>query len=88
METPTTTPKNEASTKRQEAQHINDGPPLSNVRITLLKSRPGPGKTPFCLMADGAGSIATYIHLQVFKSKTPIYGIDSPFLRCPSRLTT
>lgn len=88
VEEPITTPKNEASTKRQEVQHIDDGSPLPNVRITLLKGRPGPGKTPFYLMADGTGSIATYIHLPAFKSKTPIYGVDSPFLRCPSRLTT
>ena len=38
-------------------------------------------------MADGTGSIATYIHLPALKSKTPVYGVDSPFLRCPSRLT-
>ena len=55
--------------------------------MTLLKGRPGPGKTPFYLMADGTGSIATHIHLPAFKTKTPICGVDSPFLRCPSRLT-
>ncbi|OQV03524.1 polyketide product template domain-containing protein isoform 2 [Cladophialophora immunda] len=32
-------------------------------------------------------SISTYIHLPAFKSKLPVYGVDSPFLRCPSRLT-
>ncbi|KAK3689343.1 hypothetical protein B0T22DRAFT_461331 [Podospora appendiculata] len=64
-----------------------DTSPLPTVRITLLKGRPGPGKTPFYLMADGTGSIATYIHLPPFKSNLPVYGIDSPFLRCPSRLT-
>jgi thioesterase domain-containing protein len=39
------------------------------------------------MMADGTGTIATYIHLPAFKSKMPVYGIDSPFLRCPTRLT-
>jgi hypothetical protein len=48
--------------------------------MTLLKGRPALGRTPFYLMADGTGSIATYIYLLAFKSKTPIYGVDSPFL--------
>ncbi|KAI1771029.1 non-reducing polyketide synthase [Hypoxylon cercidicola] len=65
----------------------DDGSPAPSTRITLLQGRPGRGKTPFYLMADGTGSIATYIHLPVFRSGTPIYGVDSPFLRCPSRLT-
>jgi thioesterase domain-containing protein/acyl carrier protein len=65
----------------------SDTSPAPTVRITLLQSRPGPGKTALYLMADGTGSIATYIHLPAFKSKMPVYGIDSPFLRCPSRLT-
>lgn len=82
------TPDDEENIKRQEVQAIdNDKSPSPAVRITLLKGRPGPGKTPFYLMADGTGSIATYIHLPAFKSKIPIYGVDSPFLRCPSRLT-
>lgn len=62
--------------------------PVPDVRITLLQGRPGPGKTPFYLMADGTGSIATYTHLPSFKSKIPVYGVDLPFLCCPSRLTT
>lgn len=68
-------------------KEVDDGTPQPSVRITLLKGRPAPGRTPFYLMADGTGSIATYIHLPAFNSKTPIYGVDSPFLRCPSRLT-
>lgn len=65
-----------------------DTSPAPTVRITLLQGRPGSGKTPFYLMADGTGSIATYIHLPPFKSKMPVYGIESPFLRCPTRLTS
>lgn len=71
----------------KEVAPLDDGSPQPTVRTTLLKGRPGKGKTPLYLMADGTGSIATYIHLPAFKSKAPIYGVDSPFLRCPSRLT-
>ena len=72
----------------QPNENRNDALPAPTVRITLLQGRPGSGKTPFYLMADGTGSIATYIHLPAFKSKFPVYGIDSPFLRCPTRLTS
>lgn len=65
----------------------DDTSPAPSVRITLLQGRPSPDKTPLYLMADGTGSIATYIHLPAFKSAMPVYGIDSPFLRCPSRFT-
>ncbi|KAF3001767.1 t1pks [Curvularia kusanoi] len=61
--------------------------PLPTTRITLLQGRSGPNKTPFYMMADGTGSIATYIHLPIFKGGRPIYGVDSPFLGCASRLT-
>jgi iterative type I PKS product template protein len=66
----------------------HDDSPLPTTRITLLQGRPGPNKTPFYMMADGTGSIATYIHLPIFKGGRPIYGVDSPFLRCASRLTS
>lgn len=84
------TPEDEQNIKRQGVQpndDENDESPAPTVRIILLQGRPSSGKTPFYLMADGTGSIATYIHLPTFKSKMPVYGIDSPFLRCPSRLT-
>nr|ACD39753.1 non-reducing polyketide synthase [Hypomyces subiculosus] len=67
---------------------VEDSSPLPSARITLIQGRSSSGKQPFYLIADGAGSIATYIHLAPFKDKRPVYGIDSPFLRCPSRLTT
>ncbi|KAK2758262.1 polyketide synthase pks13 [Arachnomyces sp. PD_36] len=78
------------SIKRQKKSSIEvdrDTSPAPSVRITLLQGRPGPKKTPLYMMADGTGTIATYIHLPAFKSKMPVYGIDSPFLRCPTRLT-
>lgn len=61
-------------------------PPAPSARITLLQGLPSNGKRPFYVIADGTGSAATYIHLPGFKSNMPIYGIDSPFLRCPGRL--
>lgn len=56
------------------------------ARITLLHGRKKSGKTPLYLIADGTGSVATYIHLPPFKSKLAVYGVDSPFLRCPDRM--
>lgn len=85
------TPEDDENTKQREIppnDNVIDTSPAPTVRITLLQGRPGSGKTPFYLMADGTGSIATYIHLPPFKSKMPVYGIDSPFLRCPTRLTS
>ncbi|PNY28267.1 Polyketide synthase [Tolypocladium capitatum] len=77
-----------------EANVDDDSSPAPNVRLTLLQGRSAkPGKddqapAPFYMIADGTGTIATYIHIPTFiKSKMPIYGIDSPFLHCPNRLT-
>ncbi|KAM0716792.1 hypothetical protein Q7P37_008237 [Cladosporium fusiforme] len=66
---------------------LDDGAPQPRVRISLLQGRPVRGKPKFFLIADGSGSIATYIHLPPAKVKMPIYGVDSPFLHCPSRFT-
>lgn len=91
IEAGTTPPEREEIAKPQGLRPNDNGDdtsPTPTVRITLLQGRPSSGKTPFYLMADGTGSIATYIHLPPFKSKLPVYGIDSPFLRCPTRLTS
>lgn len=66
---------------------IDQSPPPS-VRITLLQGRPNAGKTPLYMIADGTGTVATYLHLRPFKSKQAVYGIDSPYFRCPSRMTS
>ncbi|KAL8910261.1 MAG: hypothetical protein Q9171_004425 [Xanthocarpia ochracea] len=66
---------------------VKDTSPAPSARITLLQGRRSSGKPPFYLIADGTGSIATYVYLPPFKSKMPVYGIDSPYLRCPNRLT-
>lgn len=66
---------------------VEDTSPQPRVRISILQGRPLPNKPQFFLIADGSGSIATYIHLSPAKVKMPIYGVDSPFLHCPSRFT-
>lgn len=67
--------------------NIDLSPPPS-VRITLLQGRPNAGKTSLYMIADGTGTVASYIHLRPFKSKQAVYGIDSPYFRCPSRMTS
>ena len=57
-----------------------------SARITLMQGRRSSENSPFYLIADGTGSIAIYLYLAPFKSKMPVYGIDSLYLRCPSRL--
>ncbi|KAJ6133989.1 conidial yellow pigment biosynthesis polyketide synthase [Penicillium sp. IBT 18751x] len=83
--------RQETNAKQQEKPLFNltgtDTSPAPTVRSTLLQGRPGPKRTPLYMMADGTGTIATYIHLPAFDSRMPVYGIDSPFLRCPTRLT-
>jgi iterative type I PKS product template protein len=66
---------------------IKDDSPPPRVRISLIQGRPTPGKPRFYIIADGSGSIATYIHLPPFKINLPIYGVNSPYLQCPSRFT-
>ena len=66
---------------------VEDNSPAPSARIRLMQGRRSSGKPPFYLIADGTGSLATYVYLPPFKSKMPVYGIESPYLRCPSRLT-
>lgn len=67
---------------------VIDTSPPPNVRITLLQGRPNTSKTPLYLIADGTGTVACFIHLRPFKSKQTVYGVDSPYFRCPSRMTS
>lgn len=79
-------------TAQREVVPVDESSPEPTVRITLLKGRSrknAHGPPPFYMIADGTGTIATYIHLpQHITSDMPFYGIDSPFLRCPSRMTS
>ncbi|KAJ4287151.1 Non-reducing polyketide synthase curS2 [Kalmusia sp. IMI 367209] len=67
---------------------VNDTSPLPSVRITLLQGRRNASKAPLYMMADGTGTVASYLHLRPFESKQTVYGIDSPYFRCPSRMTS
>lgn len=78
-------PVTQASAVEAPKQQPTSPPP--KARAILLHGRPGPGKTPMYMIADGTGTIATYIHLPPFNTDTPVFGIDSPFLRCPDQLT-
>ncbi|KAH8706037.1 non-reducing polyketide synthase [Talaromyces proteolyticus] len=79
----------------QQQSIVDDGSTEPTVRFTLLHgygTKRSKGKqvssAPFYLLADGTGSIATYLHLPPhIKTKMAIYGVDSPYLQCPSRLT-
>ncbi|ORY05388.1 conidial yellow pigment biosynthesis polyketide synthase [Clohesyomyces aquaticus] len=79
--------KEDLSTLTPELVDSNMSPPPS-VRITLLQGRPKAGNTPLYMMADGTGTVASFIHLRPFKSNQVVYGIDSPYLRCPSRMNS
>ena len=76
-----------SSTLAPELVESNTSPP-PNVRITLLQGSPKAGNTPLYMMTDGTGTVASFIHLRSFKSKQVVYGIDSPYLRCPSRMNS
>ncbi|KAK7931568.1 hypothetical protein PG985_002280 [Apiospora marii] len=84
IDTPSPTGQEE---EEEVPKPIESSSPAPTVKITLLQGRPGPGRTPLYMMADGTGTVATYIHLPSFRSRVPVYGIDSPFLHCPDRMT-
>lgn len=71
-----------------EEEDLSNLGPAPSVRITLLQGRPKAGNTPLYMMADGTGTVASFIHLRPFKSDQCVYGIDSPYLRCPSRMNS
>ncbi|KAI9677251.1 MAG: Type I Iterative PKS [Bathelium mastoideum] len=79
--------KEELSALASEFVDSDTSPPPS-VGITLLQGWPKAGITPLYMMADGTGSVASFIHLQPFQSKQVLYGIDSPYRRCPSRMNS
>lgn len=56
------------------------------ARTMLLHGNPKSTHTPLYLIADGTGSIATYLHLSPLQSNAPVYGIDSPLSRDPDKV--
>lgn len=86
--TPAPTPPPESSSTGP----VETSEPPPKARIMLLqqgRSRAGAptSKARLYLVCDGTGSISNYIHLLKHQFPLPVYGIDSPFLRCPSRFT-
>lgn len=75
----------EPAVQKQEAQVVDLG--SYTARTMLLHGNPRSGHTPLYLLADGTGSIATYLHLGPLPSNAPVYGIDSPFGRDPDKVT-
>ena len=57
--------------------------PKYTSRSVFLQGHLRSNLIPLFLIADGAGSAASYINLPPFKSKIPIYALESPFLQCP-----
>ena len=61
--------------------------PKYTSRSVFIQGRVNSDLTPLFLIADGAGSAASYINLPPFKSKLPVYALESPFLQCPLEYT-
>lgn len=60
---------------------------IPKAKIVLMQGKPTSKETPLFLIPDGSGTAATYIHLPPFPSGLPVYAIESPFLRCPGKLS-
>ena len=60
---------------------------VPKAKIVLMQGKPSSGEIPLFLIPDGSGTLATYIYLPRFKSGCPVYAIESPFLRCPAKLS-
>lgn len=44
-------------------------------------------KIPLFLLADGSGSVTSYIHLPILAPGLPVYALESPFLHAPEEYT-
>lgn len=75
--------KPELTARKQE---IHESFASHTARTMLLHGNPKSAHTPLYLIADGTGSIATYLHLNPLQSNAPVYGIDSPFSRDPDKV--
>ena len=51
--------------------------------LVLIRGKRSSKETPLMLVTDGAGSATAYIYLPAMKTGTPIYALESPFLRDP-----
>lgn len=57
--------------------------PKYTSRCVFIQGRPNSDLIPLFLIADGAGSAASYINLPPFKPQRPVYALESPFLQSP-----
>ena len=64
-----------AAAKRDLSQYTSN--------VVLIRGKRSSKETPLMLITDGAGSAAAYIHLPAMKTGTPIYALESPFLKDP-----
>jgi iterative type I PKS product template protein len=55
--------------------------------VVLLQGDPKSAHPPLFLIADGAGSAASYLKFPHFPSNLPVYALESPFLHCPFEFT-
>jgi zearalenone synthase (nonreducing iterative type I polyketide synthase) len=72
---------------QEEDQEKIEYESVPRAKVILMQGKPSSNETPLFLIPDGSGSAATYIHLARFKSGLPVYAIESPFLRCPGKLS-
>lgn len=52
-------------------------------KVVLVQGDTRSAKTPLFLICDGAGSASAYIYVPKLPSGTPVYALESPFLRDP-----
>lgn len=58
-------------------------PPKYKSNCVFLSGKPNKSGPVFFLIADGAGSAASYISFPPFADGLPTYALESPFLHCP-----
>lgn len=73
--TPKPTAKSKQAAKPTLSQHTSN--------VVLIRGKRSSKEIPLMLVTDGAGSAAAYIHLPAMKTGTPIYALESPYLRDP-----
>lgn len=72
--------------------HMRDRPFVLDLdkyasNVVLMQGDPRSAQTPLFLICDGAGSAAAYVHMPSLASGTPVYALESPFLRRPLDFT-
>ena len=76
-------PKSKQAPKSKPAAAAKVDLSQYSSNVVLIRGKRSSKETPLMLITDGAGSAAAYIHLPAMKTGTPIYALESPFLRDP-----